>query len=173
LLNHELKQLMARVNLVCAAMPELEFPRFDKDAVLHHLSIAFRGLTLAKEAQSTSLAEQFRRHLAPEQLAWLDELAPLTLLWPDGKKLKLLYQESAIDEDAQPNGPELQIKLHECFGLKDHPHICEGRVPVKLWLATPDGKRLDSTFNWPAWKANTYPKQKGALQRKFPGTMWI
>jgi hypothetical protein len=44
---------------------------------------------------------------------------------------------------------------------------------VKLWLAGPDGKRLESTFNWPAFKANTYPKLKPTLQKKYPGVAWI
>jgi ATP-dependent helicase HrpB len=65
------------------------------------------------------------------------------------------------------------VKLHECFALKEHPHICEGRLPVKLWLCTPDGRRIDSTFNWLAFKANSYPKLKNALQQKFPSFIWV
>ncbi len=173
LINHELKQFMARVNLVCAARLELEFPPFDEPAISACLARAFRGLSLVKEAQATHLREEFLRHLAKEQLEWLDELAPLTILWHDGRKLKLLYPENARDEDGEASSPELQVKLQECFPLKEHPHICEGRLPVKLWLCTPDGKRLESTFNWPAFKASTYPKLKSGLQKKFPGLLWV
>jgi len=172
LLNHEVKQFMARVNLVCAAMPELEFPPFDDAAITARLAQAFRGLTLAKEAQATHLKDEFVHHLAPEQRPWLDELAPLTIAWHDGRKLKLLYPDQPRD-DGEPNSPELQVKIQECFALKEHPHLCEGKVPVKLWLATPDGKRLEATFNWPAFKANSYPKLKAQLQRKFPAAMWV
>jgi ATP-dependent helicase HrpB len=65
------------------------------------------------------------------------------------------------------------VKLHECFALKAHPLVCEGRLPVKLWLCAPDGKRLEPTFNWPAFKANSYPKLKPALQKKHPGVLWV
>ena len=58
------------------------------------------------------------------------------------------------------------MKLHEIFRLKEHPRICEGRLPVKLWLCAPDGKRLESTLDWPAFKAGIYPKLKPALQKK-------
>lgn len=173
LLNHDVKQFIARVNLVAAAMPELEFPPLDDAAMTARLADAFRGLTLAKEAQATHVKESFQKHLAPEQLAWLDELAPLTVTWPDGKKLKLLYPDAARDDDGETNSPELQVKITECFALKEHPHICEGKLPVKLWLATPDNKRLEATFNWPAFRANTYPKLKPALQKKFPGNTWL
>ena len=173
LLNHDVKQFIARVNLVCAAMPELEFPALDDAAITHCLARAFHGLTLAKEAQATHVKEEFRKHLAPEQLGWLDELAPLSVPWLSEKKLKLIYPEKARDEGGEANPPEAQVKLHGCFALKEHPHIGEGKVPVKLWLTTPDGKRLEATFNWPAFRANTYPKLKSALQKKFPAILWV
>lgn len=173
LFNHEVKQFIARVNLICAVSPELEFPPFDDAAITNCLARAFAGLTLAKEAQGRHVREEFLKHLAPEQLGWLDELAPLHIVWHDGRKLKLLYPESARDEDGEPNPPELQVKLTECFALKDHPHLCEEKLPVKLWLCAPDGKRLEATFNWPAFKANTYPKLKSTLQKKYPGMTWL
>ena len=173
LLNHELKQFIARVNLVTVVLPELEFPAFDGRAMKACLVKAFHGLTLAKEAQAAPLKDAFSKHLAPEQIGWLDELAPLTLQWHDGRKLKLLYQEEARDEDGQPNAPELQVKLHECFQLKEHPHICERKLPVKLWLCAPDGKRLEATYNWPAFKSLSYPKLKPTLSRKYPGVAWL
>jgi ATP-dependent helicase HrpB len=172
LFNHELKQLVGRVNLVVAAMPELDFPPFDEAAITTCLARAFEALTLAKEAQATPLRDVFAQALAKEQLGWLDELAPTSLPWPDGRKLKLLYPDQARDEDGQPNSPELQVKLHECFALKSHPHICEGRVPLKIWLCSPDGKRLEATFSWPTFRTNSYPKLKPALLKKHPGVPW-
>ncbi|MCX6892389.1 MAG: helicase-related protein [Verrucomicrobia bacterium] len=173
LFNHELKQLTGRANLVVAVMPELEFPPFDEAAVVACLARAFEGLTLAKEAQATPLRDAFLKHLAREQVGWLDELAPTSITWSDGRKIKLLYAEQARDEDGEPNSPELQVKLHECFALKQHPHICEGRLPVRLWLCAPEGKRIESTFNWPAFRTNSYPKLKPALAKKYPGVPWV
>jgi ATP-dependent helicase HrpB len=173
LLNHEIKQFIARVNLVCAVMPDLDFPPLDAAAVTARLAQAFSGLTLVKEAQGTPLRDVFLAHLVKEQQDWLDELAPVSIPWLGEKKLKLLYPESVLDEDGQPNAPEAQVKLHECFPLREHPHICEGKLPVKLWLCAPDGKRLEATFNWPAFKTNSYPKLKPTLQKKYVGVAWI
>jgi len=150
-----------------------QFPPLDGMAVTNCLARAFAGLTLAKEAQVTPVRDAFLGHLAKEQLDWLDELAPQTIAWPDGRKLKLLYPESARDGDGGPNSPELQVKLRECFALKEHPYVCEGKLPVKLWLCAPDGKRLEATFHWPGFKANSYPKLKSALEKKYPGTGWL
>src|SRR5262249_49799373 len=102
LLNHDLKQFIARVNLVCAARPELEFPPLDDSAITECLARAFRGLTLVKEAQAMHLREELVKHLAKEQREWLDELAPLTVRWPDGRNLKLLYAERARNDAGGP-----------------------------------------------------------------------
>lgn len=173
LLNHEVKQFIARVNLVAAVSPELDFPAFDENKIVETLAVAFHGLTLVKEAQSTPLKDVFLAQLAPEQREWLNELAPVSIPWPVEKKSKLLYPENPRDEDGEPNSPELQVKLHECFGAKDHPHLCEGKLPVKIWLCSPDGKRLEPTFNWPAFRTNTYPRLKPALQKKFSAVLWV
>ena len=92
-------------------------------------------------------------------------MRPTSIAWPDGRKLKLLYPEQARDEDGQPNSPELQVKLHECFALKEHPHICEGRLPVKLWLCAPDGKRLEATLQLARLQGEQLPEaQAGAAE---------
>ncbi|MEO6182283.1 MAG: ATP-dependent helicase C-terminal domain-containing protein, partial [Verrucomicrobiota bacterium] len=173
LFNHEVKQFIARVNLLAAVSPDLDFPAFDENRIVATLAKAFEGQTLVKEAQGTPLKNIFITALAPEQLEWLDEFAPVAITWPGEKKLKLLYPEPTCDDDGQPNSPELQAKLHECFAAKEHPHICDEKLPVKIWLCTPDGKRLEATFNWPAFRANSYPKLKSALQKKFSGVLWV
>jgi ATP-dependent helicase HrpB len=172
LLNHEIKQFIARVNLVHAAMPELEYPPFDEAAIVACLTRAFAGMTLVKEAQATHLKEAFSAHLAPEQVGWLNELTPLSIPWLGDKKLKLTYAETTDLARGGAESPEAQVKLQECFQLQHHPMICEGTMPVKLWLCTPDGKRLEATVDWPRFKANLYPKHKAALVKKFPSLVW-
>jgi ATP-dependent helicase HrpB len=163
--DHAVKQLMFRANLVVRTLPELEFPEFDQPRIAKCLAKAFLGLTLAKEAQSVAVEPAFREELGKERLAWLDELAPREIAAPDGKRLKLQYTAEAE--------PELQVKLHEMFTWKDHPRVCEGKVPVRIWLATPDGKRLQDTLNWPEFRKTFYPKLKPQLQKKFPGSTWL
>ncbi len=171
-MDHDVKQFIARVNLVCAASPELEFSALEQTAITACLARAFAGLNLVKEAQEIRLLPEFKKHLAPEQVGWLDELVPLTVSWPDGRKLKLLYPADAVAKDAFAS-PELQIKLHECFALTTHPRVCEVKVPVRLWLCGPDNKRIESTTDWPAFKATQYPKLRSALLKKYPIVSWL
>ena len=172
LFNHELKQFIARVNLGCAVLPELEVPSLDEPGVTACLARALRGITTVKEAQTTHLGDAFRRHLAKEQLAWIDELTPQRLACPEGRQVKLLYSNGAENDDGKPSA-EVQMKLHECFVLKAHPRLCEGKFPVRLWLCAPDGKRLECTKDWPLWRTSQYPKLRRSLQQKYPGIPWI
>lgn len=172
-LDHELKQFIARVNLIARALPQLEFPAFDGNALVAALDRAFRGLTLVKQAQVASLKEAFRAHLAPEQIAWLDELMPVHLPWLEGRRLKLTYVEPDPEAEADEiSGPEAQVKLTECFQLKTHPTVGEDAIPIRLALQAPDGKRLEVVSNFPRWREVSYPKLRAQIRTKYPGFVW-
>ena len=36
-----------------------------------------------------------------------------------------------------------------------------------------DGKRIEPTTDWPAFRAGQYPKLKSGLQKKYPGFVWL
>ena len=172
-LDHELKQFIARVNLIARALPQLEFPAFDGAALVAALDRAFRGLTLVKQAQVASLKEAFRAHLAPEQIAWLDELMPVYLPWLEGRRLKLTYVEPDPEAEADEiSGPEAQVKLTECFQLKAHPMVGEDAIPIRLALQAPDGKRLEVVSDFPRWREASYPKLRAQIRTKYPGFVW-
>jgi ATP-dependent helicase HrpB len=163
LMDHRLKQFIARVNLVHATLPELEFAPFDKAAITACLARAFKGLSLVKEAQAAPLIPAFHRHLEKGQIAWLDELLPPSIPWLDGRPLKISYVNGT---------PEAQVKLQDCWPLKDHPSLCENRLPILLNLCTPDGKRLATTAAWPHFLTREWPKLRATVTKKFPGHVW-
>ena len=163
LLDHRIKQFIARVDLIHATLPELEFAPFDKPAITASLARAFTGLTHVKEAQAAPLLPAFHQHLEKGQVSWLDELTPVSIPWPAGGTIKISYTNDA---------PEAQVKLQECFALKEHPTICEGRLPILLSVHTPDGKRLATTKDWPTFQAREWPKHRQAVAKKFPSVMW-
>ena len=163
LMDHRVKQFIARVDLIHATLPELEFAPFDKPAITASLARAFTGLTHVKEAQAAPLLPAFHQHLEKGQVSWLDELTPVSIPWPAGGTIKISYTNDA---------PEAQVKLQECFALKEHLTICEGRLPVLLTVCTPDGKRLATTKDWPAFQVREWPKHRQAVAKKFPSVMW-
>jgi ATP-dependent helicase HrpB len=163
LLDHRLKQFIARVNLVQATVPELEFAPLDEAAITTCLARAFTGLSLVKAAQAAPLTTAFHQHLEKGQASWLDELVPLSLPSPGDHTLKISYTSGE---------PEAQAKLQDCFAFKAHPTLCEGRLPVLLSLCTPDGKRLATTPDWPTFLTREWPKHRATIAKKFPGHLW-
>ena len=178
-LDHGVRQFLSRAACARRALPELELPAFDAAALKRSLARAFRGLTLAKDAQAVALLPAFHEEFGRDRLPWLEELTPTTVLWGE-IRIKLTYvgtipltAEGDEDEEAAAAaGPETQLKLIDCFPHKTHPTVAEGRVPVRLWLQLPEGKRLDSTTDWPAWREKIYPKHRPTLRTKHAGFVW-
>lgn len=177
LLDHHLRQIIARSRLASVALPGLGFPSFNEDEFVETLTLAFHGLTLAKEAQAAPLQPALEKTLGSERKAWLAEFLPPSIAWTGERPLKLTYpdpppltpeENPALDDLL----PEAQVRLLDCFQLQEHPRLCEGKVPIRLWLCTPDGKRLESTTDFPGFKSRTYPKLRLPLTRKFPGNPW-
>lgn len=166
--GHEARQFIARVNLVSTRLPDFDIPPLDGSALTHCLASALAGCSLVKEAQGTDLLGAIRGHLPADQVSWIDELAPVWMIWPGEKRHKLTYPE--IQDKSEP--PEGQVKLVDALPATIHPVVCDGKLAVKVWLMLPDGKRLEATSDWPGWRARQYPKHRSMLQKKFPGLLW-
>ena len=166
-------QQILRLNWICAARPDLEFPPLDEKAVLNCLTNAFEGMTLAKQAIASNVKPAFRKHMPEAQWEWLDEFAPTTIDWPIDQPKKLHYPESPIDKTGKIVPVELHVKLHECFRLNRHPVICEGQQIVRFKLLTPKNKKIDFCDDWPTFKQREYPKIRKNLMAKFPGFGWL
>ncbi len=170
-LDHGVQQWIGRVECLRTAVPELELPPMRTEGRRQALETAFRGLTLGRDAQSVALLPAFRGVLSKAQQAFVEELAPLQIPAPDGRPWKLAYATDRDDPEAPPV-PEVQVKLLEALPLQEHPRIAEGRVPVRIWLQDPSGKRLASTRDWPTWRKTEYPKLRATLKSKHPGFLW-
>ncbi|MDB4142035.1 ATP-dependent helicase HrpB [Akkermansiaceae bacterium] len=163
LMDHRVKEFIARVDLLAASMPELEFVPFDEPAITACLARAFKGLTLVKDAQAAKLLSAFHRHLEKGQIEWLNELLPASLPWLDKGTIQISYLNST---------PQAQVKLQECWALEEHPSLCEGQLPLTLSLSPPKGKAIATTTDWPKFLLREWRKHRPIMQKKFPGHVW-
>ena len=171
--DHSIRLLINRLNWLCAARPDLEFPPLDEPAILNCLATAFEGMTLAKQAAAANVKPAFRRHMPEAQWEWLDEFAPATIDWPDDQPKRLQYPEVSADKHGNVQPVELHVKLHDCFRLTEHPAICEGKHLVRFKLLTPKNKKIDFCDDWPTFKQREYPRIRKDLLAKFPGVGWV
>ena len=171
--DHSIRQLIRRLNWLCAARPDLEFPPLDETAILNCLSAAFAGMTLAKQAVAADVKPAFRKHMPSEQWEWLDEFAPQTIPWLDDKPKRLEYPDKPADKHGNMLPVELHVKLHDCFRLAEHPRICDGEHIVRFKLLTPKNKKIDFCEDWPTFKQREYPRIRKDLLARFPGVGWV
>ncbi len=171
--DHSIRLLINRLNWLCAARQDLEFPPMDEPAILDCLATAFEGMTLAKQAAVADVKPAFRRHMPEAQWEWLDEFAPATIDWPDNQPKKLIYPEVPTDKNGKVQPVELHVKMHECFRLTEHPKICEGKHIVRFKLLNPKNKKIDFCDDWPTFKQREYPRIRKDLLAKFPGVGWV
>ena len=171
--DHSIRQLIRRLNWLCAARPNLEFPPLDETAILNCLSAAFAGMTLAKQAVAADVKPAFRKHMPSEQWEWLDEFAPQTIPWLDDKPKRLEYPDKPADNHGNMLPVELHVKLHDCFRLAEHPRICDGEHIVRFKLLTPKNRKIDYCDDWPTFKQREYPRIRKDLLAKFPGVGWV
>ena len=171
--DHSIRQLIRRLNWLCAARPDLEFPPLDETAIWDCLSAAFAGMTLAKQAVAADVKPAFRKHMPSEQWEWLDEFAPQTIPWLDDKPKRLEYPEKPADKHGNMLPVELHVKLHECFRLAEHPRICDSEHIVRFKLLTPKNRKIDYCDDWPTFKLRKYPGIRKDLLAKFPGVGWV
>lgn len=93
----------------------------------------------------------------------LDELAPARLQTPLG---------SAAIDYAAPGGPRVDIRVQELFGLKSHPSVGGGRVPLTLALLSPARRPVQVTKDLPGFWAGSWAGVRSEMRGRYPRHPW-
>ncbi|RDV14539.1 ATP-dependent helicase HrpB [Pontibacter diazotrophicus] len=105
------------------------------------------------------------KYLDDAQRARLEQLAPASLVLPDGSPIELEYR---------PNGeqPTLEIRLQDILAWEESPTVDAGEMKVELHLLTPDLKPITKVADLATfWKGN-YRVIKRQLEAVFPKVDW-
>jgi len=104
------------------------------------------------------------RHLLPWPLgAELDELAPATWRLPAGR-------EVPIDYTAQR--PTASMRVQDVFGLRDHPTVAGGRLPLTLALLSPADRPIQITADLPGFWSGSWAGVRKDLAGRYPKHRW-
>lgn len=157
-------RLRARVAFLRREMPDLGLPALDETALLSVLPELVAGKRRLDEVRSTPVEPLLRALLGGRGLRLLDELAPVDLEIPTGRRLPVAWSE---------NGPPvLAVKLQELFGLGATPRVAAGRVPVLLHLLSPAGRPVQVTSDLASFWTTTYPAVRKELRGRYPKHPW-
>ena len=103
--------------------------------------------------------------LVPWDLArTLDREAPAAFATPAGAIHRLDY--------AAEQGPTLACRVQELFGLRTHPTLAGGRVPITLELLSPGGRPIQITRDLPGFWAGSWRDVRADMRGRYPKHPW-
>jgi ATP-dependent helicase HrpB len=139
------KQFLARVNFLHRHAPEA-WPHFDlmhlNETIGDWLAPYIPGATSFAEITPQVLNAAFESLLTPQQRSKLDRDAPAFFTSPLGEELCIDYEREG--------GPAVSLRVQKLFGLKIHPLLASGKVPLAFELLSPAARPIQLTkHEWP------------------------
>ncbi|MET0438206.1 MAG: ATP-dependent helicase HrpB [Devosia sp.] len=94
----------------------------------------------------------------------IDRLLPSHFSAPSGSHLPIDY--------AAENGPALEIRVQELFGLDRHPSIANGLIPLLLVLLSPAHRPIQTTRDLPGFWRGSWKDVAKDLKGRYPRHPW-
>jgi ATP-dependent helicase HrpB len=102
--------------------------------------------------------------LVPHELQRkIDVLAPTHFAAPTGNNHPIRYDGEL---------PVLAIRVQELFGLKDHPSIAGGSIPLLLELLSPGHKPIQLTRDLPGFWKGSWAAVRSDMRGRYPKHAW-
>lgn len=102
--------------------------------------------------------------LVPHELRRdLDRLAPTHFESPAGNRHPVDYSGEE---------PAISIRVQELFGLKAHPAIGGGRIPLTLELTSPAHRPIQTTRDLPGFWAGSWKDVRAEMRGRYPKHPW-
>lgn len=150
-MDEEFFQLVARINLVCVASPDLDYPSLDECGLRRFFRFAVAGKGQPEQVDARRALEEF---VGSVKLGWLDEIVPRQWRLENGVRVDLEYSPETNPKEGTAFSPTGELPVSGLEGTRDHPFVCEGRVAVRLRLTDERGLRLGETLDWPSYSAS-------------------
>ncbi|WP_297105067.1 ATP-dependent helicase HrpB [uncultured Devosia sp.] len=94
----------------------------------------------------------------------IDRLLPSHYSAPSGSHLPIDY--------GAENGPALEVRVQELFGLDRHPTIAGGKVPLLLVLLSPAHRPIQTTRDLPGFWRGSWKDVAKDLKGRYPRHPW-
>ncbi len=122
------------------------------------------GLTSLSAIDADTLGNALAALLPYDANEKLDTIAPSHFTAPTGSRVPIDYGAAA--------GPTLSIRVQELFGLKGHPSVCNGRLPLLLELLSPAQRPIQITKDLPGFWAGSWADVKADMKGRYPKHPW-
>ena len=164
--SKEAIQLRERIGFLHRTIGE-PWPDVSDDALLSRLDDWFapfqmeaRGLS---EISAAGLSNGLMSLVPHELQRDLSRLAPTHFEAPTGQRHSIQYEGEE---------PVLTIRVQELFGLKQHPAIAGGRLPLLLELTSPAHRPIQTTRDLPGFWAGSWRDVRADMRGRYPRHPW-
>ena len=122
------------------------------------------GKTRLDEIGADDLARALGARLPWDLARRLDDEAPTHFRAPTGT-------QAPIDYEAE-GGPAIALRVQELFGLKEHPSLAGGRIPLTLELLSPAHRPIQITRDLPGFWRGSWAAVRADLRGRYPRHFW-
>lgn len=162
--DRQVESLIARLNFVHQAFPEMEIPGFiDEEDFPFLLEQLCLGSRRYREVHDKPVLPVLRQWCSPEQWAAVESLAPESFKLPGGRVVPLRYENGEVI---------LAATIQQLYDLTPHPSLSHGRVPMKVELLAPNRRPVQITRDLPAFWTSSYPAIRKELAGRYPKHEW-
>jgi len=162
----EAGQLRQRIGFLHRSIGD-PWPDMSDTALLERLEdwfTPFQGGTSSIDGISTASLGEGLLSLVPHAVQReLERLAPTHFRAPTGQNHPIRY-----DGDE----PTLSIRVQELFGVKSHPVIGGGRLPLLLELTSPAHRPIQTTRDLPGFWAGSWKDVRAEMRGRYPRHPW-
>ena len=102
--------------------------------------------------------------LGYEAARQLDHFAPPEFVSPAGSRHAIDY--------AAPGDPTVEVRAQALYGLKSHPMVANGRVPLTLAITSPAARSIQTSRDLPAFWAGSWRDVAKEMRGRYPRHPW-
>jgi ATP-dependent helicase HrpB len=121
------------------------------------------GVTRFQDVSAGSLHDGLMSLVPGGSQRELDRLVPTHFTAPTGQSHPIRYDGEE---------PVLQIRVQELFGLKTHPTIGGGKLPLLLELTSPAHRPIQTTRDLPGFWAGSWKDVRADMRGRYPKHPW-
>jgi ATP-dependent helicase HrpB len=122
------------------------------------------GKTRLDEIGAEDLARALAAALPWDLARRLDQEAPTHFRAPTGTAAPIDYEVEG--------GPTIALRVQELFGLKEHPSLAGGRIPLTLELLSPAHRPIQITRDLPGFWRGSWAAVRADLRGRYPRHFW-
>ena len=156
-----LENAFARAALLAHHFPDASTGATDAAVSLRTI---FEQCVSTRELSERDWAYEILAARAPELTARAEQLLPLTIALPSGRRAKIHYAEG--------KPPWVESRLQDFFGMKRAPALLDGKLPLTVHLLAPNQRALQVTSDLAGFWEREYPELRRALSRRYPRHSW-